>query len=75
MPVHPYRSLADTTDHHAVDGFEERAVAVVLILAGLLGVGIGLSAPNANATELVLGIALLAIGGRTYLRSRTEPVV
>lgn len=75
MRVHPYRSLAEATDRHAVDGFEERAVAVVLMLAGLLGVAIGLSAPNANATELVLGIALFAIGTRTYLRSRTEPVV
>jgi hypothetical protein len=63
------------TDCPSTDGFEERAVAVVLIVAGLLGVVIGLqSAPDA-ATELVVGIGLLAIGLWTYLRSRIAPVV
>ena len=75
MRGHPYRSLAEVPESPSSDGFEERAVAVVLMLAGLLGLVIGLQSPPEAATELVLGIGLLAIGLRTYLRSRIEPVV
>lgn len=75
MRLHPYRSLSRLGEASSSDGFEERAVAVVLALAGLLGIAIGAGSPNANATELVLGIALLGIGARTYGRGRVEPVV
>ncbi|MFO0736630.1 MAG: hypothetical protein U0270_12160 [Labilithrix sp.] len=75
MHAHPYRSLPDATESPATDGFEERAVSVVLMLAGALGLAIGVAAPSANAIELVLGLALLAIGGRTYIRSKREPVL
>ena len=75
MRVHPYRSLPEATENPSSDGFEERAVAVVLMLAGALALVLGIEAPREAATELVLGIALLAIGLRTYLRSRIEPVV
>jgi len=75
MRVHPYRTLSEVAESSAGDGFEERAVGFVLALAGLLGIAIGASAPNANATELVLGIALLGIGLRTWARSPSEPVV
>ena len=75
MAAHPYRTRSKTEETAVADGFEERAVAVVLMLAGLLGLLVGLSAPSVNAVELVLGIALLGVGARTYLRSRIGPVV
>lgn len=75
MRVHPYRSPGDVTASPSADGFEERAVGVVLAIAGAVGFAIGVVAPRTNATELVLGIALLAMGARTYLRARIEPVV
>lgn len=69
MAAHPYRTPSKTAETAVTDGFEERAVAVVLLLAGLLGMAIGTSAPSTNAVELVLGIALLGVGARTYIKS------
>jgi len=75
MTAHPYRTRSTTEEPAIADGFEERAVALVLMLAGALGLAVGATSPSTNAVELVLGIALLAVGGRTYLRSRIEPVL
>jgi hypothetical protein len=60
---------------HVHPSFEERAVGFVLAVAGLIGLLVGLAAPNENATELVLGVALMAMGVRTYVHCRGEPVV
>lgn len=75
MRGHPYRSAPEETVSPSMAGFEERAVSVVLMLAGGLGLAMGVSSPREAATEFVLGIALLAIGLWTYLRSRIGPVV
>jgi hypothetical protein len=72
MRGHPYRSRPTPEEDAATDGLEERAVAFVLMVAGAVGFAIGWSAPNANATEFVLGIGLLAIGIGTYVRSLSE---
>ena len=52
--------------------FEERVVALVLLLAGALGIAIGGAAPRANATELVLGLGFAGLGAWTLRRSRVK---
>jgi hypothetical protein len=70
---HPYRELdavpngAEANERAAA--FEERCLAVVLLVAGAIGLLIGISAPRANATELVLG-AMFGCLGLWTLRPR-----
>lgn len=45
---------------------EERCLAWVLLAAGLVGLGIGVRSPRANAFELVLGAMLVGLARHTF---------
>jgi len=49
--------------------FEERAVALVLFLAGLLGVLLGMATPRTSGAELAVGFLLAALGVWTWIRA------
>lgn len=53
--------------------FEERAVAIVLFLAGTVGVGIGVSSPTESSLELSLGALFAVLGVATCFSERTSP--
>jgi uncharacterized membrane protein YfcA len=64
-------------DSPQLERFEERALALVLIVAGMVGVGVGVTAPPQHATELVLGAIVLVLALWTLRASvrarRTNP--
>lgn len=83
MSPDPYRRAPSTLDTDPLDpnaqraaAFEERGLATVLLVAGLVGLIVGLSSPRSNATELVLGAVLVWVGSRTFAfrRARCEQV-
>ena len=52
--------------------FEEHLLAIVLFVAGLIGVVIGALSPRAHATELTLGSILAALGAWTFWRQHAR---
>ncbi|RYF53233.1 MAG: hypothetical protein EOO39_41055, partial [Cytophagaceae bacterium] len=60
----PYRSetVSGKPEPPSPDVFEEHLLAIVLFVAGLIGVVIGAVSPRAHATELTLGAILAALG-------------
>ncbi len=70
----PYRSEIGrgTPEPPSPDVFEEHLLALVLFVAGLIGVVIGAVSPRAHATELTLGAILAALGVWTFWRQRAR---
>ena len=68
----PYRFEAgpERPEPPGPDAFEEHLLALVLLVAGLIGVAIGAVAPRVHATELTLGGILAALGAWTFSRQR-----
>ena len=58
MPPATYEDASSSSETR----FEERCVATVLIVAGAVGLMIGVDAPRTHGTELVLGALLVALG-------------
>lgn len=58
------------TELNPVLDFEERALALVLAVLGLLGVALGLLSPRDHPTELVLGALLVMAGAWTFASDR-----
>jgi hypothetical protein len=47
--------------------FEQRALAIVLVVAGIVGVLIGLSTPRSSGGELTFGTLFVALGLWTWI--------
>jgi len=70
----PYRSETGPgkPEPPSPDVLEEHLLAIVLFVAGLIGVVIGAVSPRAHATELTLGAILAALGAWTFWRQRAR---
>jgi hypothetical protein len=68
----PYREPGSVTDAAAPErvqpatGADDFAVAVVLFLVGVIGVGIGVAADR--GMELILGLVMIALASRSWPR-------
>lgn len=62
---HPYRTHEGETKDARLASFEERALGLVLVFAGLLGILISVEAPSQHALEMVLGALFVVLGGWT----------